>query len=143
MTAVACTAMVGLLCVTASGGQLSKTSPGFFEVSTYATAAYRLEFNRSDMHASYDLKDFRAACGDKGCLWIEARPDRCAVAIQFGDAAEPSGMTNLYYAIRSRTREGLKQGLAETYVRQRSREDAPFVALASLVQLDVDAIACP
>src|ERR1700742_2211241 len=112
MTAVACTAMVGLLCATAPGGQLSKTSPSFFEVTTYSAAAYRLEFNRSDMHTPYDLKDFRAACAEKDCIWIKARLDRCAVAIEFGDAKEPSGMTNLYYAIRSKTRDGLEQGLA-------------------------------
>lgn len=143
MAAVACAAVVGLLCATAPDGRLSKTAPTFFEVTTYATDEYKLQYNRSDLHSPYDLKDFTPACRRKGCLWVKARGDRCGISMEFGDAAEPSGMTNLYYAVLSNTREGLKRGLAETYVRRRVGDDASFAPLADLVHVDIDAIACP
>jgi hypothetical protein len=143
MASVACAAVIGLLCATSSDGNLSKTSPSFFEVATFATNDYRVEYNRSDLHSSYDLQDFRAACSEKDCLWIKAHAERCAVAVQFGDATKPRGMTNLYYALRSKTVDGLKRGLAETYVRRRAGDDSSFTPLTALVRIDVEKIVCP
>jgi hypothetical protein len=143
MVTVACAAVVGLLCATSPHGELSKTLPSFFEVTTYATDDYTIQYDRSDLISHYDLKDFSLACPQKGCLWIKASAERCAVGIEFEDGAEPLGRNNLYYAVLSKTHEGLKRGLAETYARRRAGDDASFTTLASLVHLDIDTIVCP
>jgi len=144
VASIACAAVIGLFCAASPDGQLSKTrEPNFFHVTTYATADYRVEYNRSDMIGLFDLKDFTAACPEKGCLWIKASAERCGVAIQFQDGAEQEGRSNLYYAVRSKTLNGLKRGLAETYVRRRAGDDASFAPLAALVHVNVDNIACP
>jgi hypothetical protein len=144
VASITCAAVVGLFCAVSPHGQLSKTrEPNFFHVTTYTTEDYRIEYNRSDLIGLFDLKDFTHACPEKGCLWIKARADRCGVSIQFQDGAEQEGRSNLYYALRSKTRHGLKRGLAETFVRRRADDDASFGPLATMVHVDLDTIACP
>ena len=117
MSQIACTAALGLLCLTSRPGELRQSQSGFSHDEQFVAADFQISRTTIDVFDPYDVSAMPEICVRGRCLHFQAHRSKCSLIFRVIIATMPRrGMINESYEVSASSTAGLRRALSETFV---------------------------